>query len=136
MGNGAKGEWFVELSVSRARKLALEGKLEEAYDILVGVSGHNTRPTLFNLRTTWRGELLGALRARFPDMNVYPQRLVEGAALKAYSLKSREAYVHELFDGVTTLEDAVALSPVDEVDTLRSVARLIDLGVLSLGKRV
>lgn len=131
-----KGEWFIELSVNRARKLALEGKIEEAYDILVGVGGHNTRTTLFNLRSAWRQELLRALRARFTDTSVYPRRLVDAAALKQYALKSREAYVLELFDGVTSLEDAVALSPVDEVDTLRSVARLIDLRLLTLGQPV
>ena len=131
-----KTEWFVELSVSRARKLALEGKIEEAYDILVGISGQENRQTIFNLRAEWRTALLVALRKRFPNMGLFPRRLVDGAAVKKFALKSREAYVLELFDGVTTLEDAVALSPVDEVDTLRSVARLIDLGVLGLDKRL
>lgn len=133
--SAAKGDWIVEMSVSRARKLALEGRIEEAYDILVGVTGHNNRTTFYNLRTEWRNELLKALRQRFTDMSVYPQR-VAGSDIKKLSLKSREMYVYELFDGVTSLEDAVALSPVDELDTLRSVARLMDLGVLRVGARV
>lgn len=130
-----KGDWIVEMSVSRARKLALEGRLEEAYDILVGVTGHNNRTTLFNLRSEWRNDLLRELRKRFADLTVYPQR-TPTADLKKLNLKSREMYVYELFDGVTSLEDAIALSPVDELDTLRSVARLVDLGLLSLGLRV
>lgn len=131
----AKGDWIVEMSVSRARKLALEGRIEEAYDILVGVTGHNNRTTFFNLRTEWRNELLKVLRQRFTDLSIYPQQ-VSGADVKKLSLKSREMYVFDLFDGVTSLEDAVALSPVDELDTLRSVARLMDLGILRVGARV
>lgn len=131
----AKGDWAVEMSVNRARKLALEGRIEEAYDILVGVTGHNNRTTFFNLRTEWRNDLLKTLRKRFTDLAIYPQRLA-GVDVKKLNLKSREMYVYELFDGVTSLEDAIALSPVDEVDTLRSVARLLDLGALQVGARV
>lgn len=131
----AKGDWIVEMSVSRARKLALEGRIEEAYDILVGVTGHNNRTTFFNLRTAWRNDLLKVLRQRFSDLAIYPQR-TPGVDLKKLALKSREMYVFELFDGVTSLEDAIALSPVDELDTLRSVARLIDLNALKVGARV
>jgi hypothetical protein len=100
---------------------------------LVGVTGHNNRTSLLALRSEWRQKLLAQLRERFRDLSIYPLQTERVANIKEMSLRSREVYVMALFDGMTSLEDALAVSPVDEVDTLRSVARLIDLGLLSIG---
>lgn len=131
-----KTEWVVELSFNRAKRLAGNGDLEGAYDIISELPGRDSRETFMAMRRSWREALLVTLRARFPSMEIYPLPAQNIRDLKRFNLKSREVFVLGLYDGVTSLDDAVAVSPVDELDTLRATDRLISLGLLRITDRV
>ncbi len=130
-----KDEWIITLSVNRARRLAERGEVEQAYQILMGVTDQKNASTLNNLLAVWKDELLTDLRKRFPDLRIYPQRAGNPTEdLKKYNLRAKEVYILNLFDGVTTIEDALAISPVDEFETLRATSKLIKLGLIQLGQ--
>jgi hypothetical protein len=120
-------------TLARAKSLADAGKYDEAYELILGLTFELSSHSFLDFRTLCRDILLKGLRARFADLNVYPQRLTTDRELRNYKLKAREAFIVGLIDGTLTLDDILAVSPVDELDTLRALARLLDLGIIGIG---
>ena len=120
--------------LEKATGLADKGKLDEAYELICILAFNTSRSSQVRaLKAAWRAALLDKLRTRFCDLKAYPQRLTSNAEVKRFQVKSREAFILGLIDGSVTLDDILAISPVDELDTLRALARLIDLGLLGDG---
>lgn len=117
----------------KAKSLADAGRLDEAYEIIVALTLQHTTNSIANLSSAWAEMLLGRLRKRFSNKDAYPQRLTNIGEIRRYRLKSREAFLLGLVDGTTTIDELIAISPVDELDTLRALAHLIDLGLLGIG---
>jgi hypothetical protein len=115
------------MTLAQARKLEDGGKLLEAYEIVLNlVEGYGETDELKVLRTTLRGALSRQLQRRFADRSVRLSRLVAPQDLRKKPLRSRDALVFEKLDGVTSIDDLLAVSPLDEVDTFVALARLID----------
>lgn len=121
--------------LEKAKHLAEKGKLDEAYELICILAFNgNHADYVRTLRSAWRAALLDTLRKRFANLNAYPQRLTSNAEVKRFQVKSREAFILGLIDGTVTLDDIIAISPVDELDTLRALAKLVDLGLLGVGE--
>lgn len=120
--------------LEKATGLAEKGRLDEAYELICILAFNTSRASQVRaLKAAWRAALLDKLRKRFSNLNAYPQRLTSNTEVKRFQVKSREAFILGLIDGTVTLDDVLAISPVDELDTLRAMARLIDLGLLGIG---
>lgn len=119
-----------ELERSVGEALA-EDALVEAYDLLRQAEDvYADRATYIRLREEVESRLRVELSRRFQDLTVHPTRLRPAVDIRSYRLTSFDVYVLGLFDGVTSLADALALSLKQELQTLRSVAKLTDLGLL------
>lgn len=127
------GEGTPQNILESAKKLAEAGKYDEAYELLLSLSFELSSNSFLDFRTLCHDILLESLRKRFSDLTLYPQRLTGNRELRKYQLKSREAFILGLIDGALTLDDILAISPVDELDTLRALARLLDLGLIGFG---
>lgn len=122
--------------LDQAKQTVADGKYDEAFGLLELIPEvDHSRPTVLQIRTACEGALLASLRLRFSDLEVYPQRNLQLANFKAYRLDAHDGYVWDLFDGGTSLDDAIAISPRSELQTLRSVARLVDLDLLMINNR-
>lgn len=124
MGSGSHETSIIE----EAKRLLGEGDLVQAYDLLSvlrqTMAAQELRDTIAtHLLTEYRGRLL-----RFP---LYPQRLSVLGDIRRYRLTANDVYVLGLYDGQTCIADAIAISPLDELATLRATAKLIDLGLVS-----
>jgi hypothetical protein len=116
-------------TLQRVRELMDDGDLVQAYDLLIA---HKEQLYVNSLLTDLSQILLRELRSRFWDLGVYPQRHALIADIRSYKLYSHDVYILGLFDGATTVGEALAISPSDELKTLRSIAKLCDLGLLSV----
>lgn len=115
----------------RVNDALAEDALLEAYDLLRQVHALIAeRPAWITLRKAVEERLLSELQKRFHDRDVYPHRMRANLDLRSYHLTSHDVFVLGLFDGCTTLGDALALSPHAELETLRAVAKLTDPGLL------
>lgn len=126
-------ERLYQMTLLQARKLEDAGKLLEAYEIVNNLAesfGENDE--LRRLRQNLRGALHRQLARRFGDRSIRLQQLVTTPELrKRRSLRARDALLFEKLDGATTIDDLLALSPLDEVDTFVALARLIDLQLVA-----
>lgn len=116
-----------QLTLSQARKLSDNGKLLDAYDIVINLAesfGENDELRL--LRETLRGALHRQLARRFGDRSMRLQQLVSASELRNKRLRARDALLFEKVDGASSIDDILAVSPLDELDTFAALARLID----------
>lgn len=119
--------------LAKAKALAEAGNVDEAYELVLALSFDYSSESFVGLRAGWERILRDAMTKRFPDLGVFPQRLPFTGSLRNYRLKSREAFLLGCIDGNFTLDEIIAISPVSELDTLRALARLVDLGLIGLG---
>lgn len=119
--------------LAKAKALAGAGKIDEAYELILALSFEYSSDSFVGMREGWQRILLDRLYKRFPNREVYPQRVPFAGSLRRFNLKSREAFLLGCIDGNFTLDEIIAISPVDELDTLRAVARLQDFGLIAFG---
>lgn len=119
--------------VLQVNRLAEAGKTEAAYELVLELSHEAEVKGLATVRLALHDALLSQLLRQFPDQQVFPQRLASNDVLKRYSLRTREVFILGLIDGTTTLGEVIAISPVDELDTLRAIAKMTALGLIGFG---
>lgn len=122
-----------EEHLRRARALADAGRFDDAYALIEGQAERELSPAARALKAQLRQSLERLLAERFPSHDVVMRRR-EGGDLRAYPLCARDVFLLGLFRDEIPLRDALALSPLDEVDNLRTLAKLIDLGLVGPGR--
>lgn len=129
------GDELVEKALASAQRFAADGHTERAYDVICDLYEafpNVESPLLAQLRARWRYSLLDTYRRRFSDMNLFPQRAPMPVDLKKYRLRSHEVFLYEQIDGSVSIEDTLAISPVDEIDTFRAISKLASFQLISL----
>lgn len=124
---------FNEFTLDKAQKLVAEGKIEDAYELLSSASWAQWPDSAQKLRVSVREALLAAVRKRFPDARVRLRRTNAKADLRNLPLKSRDVFLLGLLKEQLPLADVLSISPLDEIDNLRSLAKLVDLGLIVSG---
>lgn len=122
------GSAFQDSSLlDEAKRLVKEGDLLQAYDLLTVKQSLE----IVRLRNAIADHLRTELSVRLLRRTYFPQRLAILGDIRGYRLTADDVYVLGLFDGITSIADAVDISPLNQLATLRSTAKLIDLGLLT-----
>lgn len=111
-------------------ELAAAGRVEDAYELLAVADGPSMPPEAHAFKERLRKKMQQELTRRFPTHDVVLRRS-PASDLRSLPLCSREVFLLHLFREELPLRDALALSPLDELDNLRGIAKLIDLGLVS-----
>ncbi len=117
------GNRLSHLTLQAAERLALSGRLDEAYDLMNNLKhAVSDRTTCARFRSSLRGEILIMLRERYPD----DMRYRPSEHKPRTPLRPGDEYVRSLFDGISTLADVIVTAGIDELDLLRIVHRLVE----------
>lgn len=116
-------------SYQRAMELAAAGRDEDAYELLA-FGTDPLPPEAHAFKARLRKKMEQELKRRFPTHDVVLRRS-PATDLRSLPLRSRDVFLLHLFREELPLRDALALSPLDELDNLRGIAKLIDLGLVS-----
>lgn len=127
---GAAGDTITDVNEAwqRAQGLANAGRYDEAYELLAPFDGEALPAGAKALRDGLRERVMQRLAARFP-----PDALLESVSppdMRAYPLRAQDMFVIGLLRNEIALRDMLAISPLDELDSLRVVAKLVDLGLV------
>lgn len=110
-------------------ELAEAGRVEDAYELLAVDSDPSLPPEAHVFKARLREQMRQALTRRFPTHDVILRREAL-QDLRSLPLCARDVFMLHLFREELPLRDALALSPLDEIDNLRAIAKLIDLGLM------
>lgn len=116
-------------SFQRAKELAAAGRVDDAYELLAVENNPSLPPEAHALRERLRMQVRRDLDRRFPTHDVILRRTMPDD-LRNLPLCSRDVFLLHLFRDELPLRDALALSPLDELDNLRGIAKLMDLGLV------
>ncbi len=72
------------------------------------------------------------LALRIPSLSLVPMVRMSPAELRGLPLDPTSAFLLGVMDGVTNLETLLDMAPVPREDALRSLALLVDYGVIQL----
>lgn len=122
-----------EERLQAAQRLADQGRIEQAYELFDELFYERDSTLVAATRSRLRDMLLTKLRRRFADPLAMVTRLCDNDEIKRHRLRAREAFLLGLMDGALTLDDILAISPVDELDTLLCLAKLADLRLIAIG---
>lgn len=117
-------------SYQRAKELAAAGRFEDAYELLAVEDDPSLPPEARVFKERLRTRMRQELDRRFPTHDLVLRRRTAAADLRSFPLCSREVFLLHLFRDELALRDALALSPLDELDNLRGIAKLMDLGLV------
>jgi hypothetical protein len=112
----------------RAHALAAAGRVDEAYELLAGYAEEALPPGAAALRGELRRRVLARLASLFPPESVL--RRVVPPDMRTFPLRAQDMYVFGLLQQEIALGDMLAISPLDELDSLRVVAKLVELGLV------
>lgn len=127
---GAAGDARADVNEAwqRAQGLANAGRDDEAYELLAPFDGGALPAGAAALRAGLRERVMRRLAAQFP-----PDARLESVTppdMRAFPLRAQDMFVIGLLRNEIALQDMLAISPLDELDSLRVVAKLVGLGLV------
>jgi hypothetical protein len=116
--------------LERAKILAAGAHYEEALDILEGYLEEHLPAEATELIADLRARLAPQYTKRFPSYAVVYRKAAGAEALRSHQLRAKHAYLWSLCGDGTSIDDLLSLSPLHPLDSLRTLAKLSDLGLV------
>lgn len=132
-GPGDRAEVAHQDVVGAARRLIASEQFEESLELLQSAA----EASEFNLELQAtielvRGNLFASYRQFVGDLAGVPTLVADPAELTKFNLPKDAGFLLSLVDGVTNLENIVAVSGMDSFEALRTTKNLIEVGIVSM----
>ena len=123
----------VEGLLERAQEVLGRGDLEGALDLFRAAAERDPqRIEIEGYIDSVRGRLLKTYREQVGDTRAVPRLLVDPDAVTRFDLAPEAGFVLSLVDGTTTIEELIALLPMDAFEAYRILNVLLDAEILAV----
>ena len=130
---GYPEETAQQVVIREARQLIAGSQLEESLELLQRAAENNEY--CLELEATIelvRGSLYVTYREFVGDLASVPKMSTDPAEITKFNLPKNAGFLLSMVDGVTSLEDLMAVSGMDSFDALRTTKKLIEVGIVRM----